>query len=441
MTYNLKNMKIAVVGLGYVGMPLAVALAKYGSVVGYDVNKTRVADLKEGWDSNREIRQAMLRASTCEFTDKLDDIKSADIYIVTVPTPIDEQNNPDLDIVEKASTAIGGVLDNGNIIVYESTVYPGVTEDICGSILEKVSGLKSGEDFFLGYSPERINPGDEVHTVENITKVVAGQTDEVAELLVELYGQMNGGNIYKARDIKTAEASKAIENAQRDINIAFMNEVTMLLNKMGLSSYDVIDAARSKWNFLPFTPGLVGGHCIGVDPYYLAKSALDIGHQPEVILSGRKINDGMGAYVADRIDRFLNRERQCDHNAERDEANILILGFTFKENINDVRNTKVVDVINTLKGYGYNVDVHDPHAREEEVSHEYGLDILTTLPRQKNYDCVMLAVNHKTYSEMTVSSILSLLGAKQEHVKPVIYDIKGTWKTLDFPDSVIYETL
>ena len=285
MTYTLKNMKIAVVGLGYVGMPLAVALAKYGDVVGYDVNTTRIEELKEGLDSNREIRQSVLRASTCQFTDHIGDIADAQIYIVTVPTPIDKNNEPDLTIVEKASAAIGAILKKGDIVIYESTVYPGVTEDVCSPILEKESGLKSGKGFFLGYSPERINPGDEEHTVENITKVVAAQTDEVANLLVELYGQMNNGNIFKAKDIKTAEASKAIENAQRDINIAFINEVTMLLNKMGLSSHDVIEAARTKWNFLPFTPGLVGGHCIGVDPYYLAKSALDVGHQPEVILA------------------------------------------------------------------------------------------------------------------------------------------------------------
>lgn len=440
MKYNLKDMKIAVVGLGYVGMPLAVALAKYGSVYGYDVNKKRVAELKDGWDSNREIRQGVLRTTSCEFTDVLQDIKDADIYIVTVPTPIDEENEPDLTIVEKASEAIGGLLDKGNIIIYESTVYPGVTEDICGPILEKTSGLKSGEDFILGYSPERINPGDEVHTVENITKVVAAQTDDAADLLVELYGQMNGGNIFKAKDIKTAEASKAIENAQRDINIAFINEVTMLLNKMGLSSHDVIEAARTKWNFLPFTPGLVGGHCIGVDPYYLAKSALMIGHEPEVILAGRKINDGMGAYVAGRIDRFLNREKHCDYKKDRQKADILILGFTFKENINDIRNTKVIDIIKELQSFGYNVDVHDPHAMPEEAEKEYGIKVLTALPKDSQYDCVTLAVNHKIYGEMSAHNIESLLKTGNGF-KPVIYDIKGIWKERMFSDAVSYETM
>ncbi len=433
MNYVLKDMKIAVVGLGYVGMPLAVALAKYGSVVGYDVNTQRVADLREGRDSNREISQAVLRATTCQFTDQLDAIADADIYIITVPTPIDEHNNPDLGIVEKASAAIGGLLKKGNIVVYESTVYPGVTEDICGPILEKASGLKSGKDFILGYSPERINPGDQEHTVENITKVVAAQTDSAADLLVELYGQMNNGNIFKARNIKTAEASKAIENAQRDINIAFMNEITMVLNKMGISSYDVIEAARTKWNFLPFTPGLVGGHCIGVDPYYLAKSAQDIGHEPDVILAGRKINDSMGAYVARQIDYFLNREKH-------ENARILILGFTFKENINDVRNTKVVDIINELNTLGYRIDVHDPHAIPEEVEHEYGINILTSLPQNQSYDCVALAVSHKTYVDMTMTNIASLIPAKPKK-RTIIYDIKGAWKHLDIPANIVYETL
>ncbi|MGH1456370.1 MAG: nucleotide sugar dehydrogenase [Alphaproteobacteria bacterium] len=440
MKYDLKKMNIAVIGLGYVGMPLAVALAKYGTVYGYDVNKTRVSELKDGWDSNREIRQNVLRTTSCKFTDELSDIKEADIYIVTVPTPIDEENEPDLSIVEKATATIGSLINKGDIIIYESTVYPGVTEDICGPILETASGLKSGEGFILGYSPERINPGDEVHTVENITKVVAAQTDDVANLLVELYGQMNGNNIFKAKDIKTAEASKAIENAQRDINIAFMNEVTMLLNKMGMSSHDVIEAARTKWNFLPFTPGLVGGHCIGVDPYYLAKSALMVGHEPEVILAGRKTNDSMGAYVAGRIDRFLNQAKDCDYKTERKKANILLLGFTFKENINDIRNTKVIDIVKELESFGYDIDIHDPHAMPEEAEKEYGITVMTALPQDKKYDCVTLAVNHRIYTEMSAKNITGLLNSGHGF-KPVIYDIKGIWKTLDFTDDVSYETL
>lgn len=439
MAYTLKDMKIAVVGLGYVGMPLAVALAKYNKVIGYDVNKTRVSELNDGWDSNRELRQHILKTTFCKFTHQINDIKDAHIYIVTVPTPIDDNNDPDLEIVEKASAALGAVISKGDIICYESTVYPGVTEDICGPILEKASGLKCGKDFYLGYSPERINPGDEVHTVENITKVVAGQTEEVADLLVELYGQMNGGNIFKAKDIKTAEASKAIENAQRDINIAFINEVTMLLNKHGLSSYDVLEAARTKWNFLPFTPGLVGGHCIGVDPYYLAKSAIDVGHDPQVILAGRKTNDSMGAYVAERIHGFLEDSNEVDIS----ERSILILGLTFKENINDIRNTKVVDIIKALQTKGYkNIDIHDPHAIPAEVKKEYGLEVFSRLPQGKQYDCVTLAVNHKAYVDMNVLDMEALL-RHESNTNPVIYDIKGVWKGIGFSrkNGLRYETL
>ena len=433
MDLNLKNMKIAVVGLGYVGMPLAIALAKYGAVVGYDVNAKRVADLKDGWDSNREICQSVLRATPCKFTDDIAQIADCRIYIVTVPTPIDENNDPDLSVVEKASEALGKIVKKDDVIVYESTVYPGVTEDVCGPIIERESGLKSGEDFFLGYSPERINPGDDVHTVENITKVVAAQTEDVADLLVELYGQMNGGNIFKAVDIKTAEASKAIENAQRDINIAFINEVTMLLNKHGLRAHDVIEAASTKWDFLPFRPGLVGGHCIGVDPYYLAKSAVDVGHQPEVILAGRKTNDGMGAYIADRIDYFLNESGRRD-------ADILVLGFTFKENINDIRNTKVIDVVRALKDKGHNVDVHDPHAMVDEVKDHYDLDILSSLPKDKQYDCVALMVPHSIYKEINAAT-LSRFVKSDDGARSIIYDLKHIWNDQDFPDSVDYKYL
>ncbi len=436
MIRDLHSSHIAVIGLGYVGMPLAVVLAKYGQVSGFDIDQTRVAELQKGWDSNREIRQADLRTTTCKFTNDQNAIAAADIYIVTVPTPIDDKNQPDLRAIEAASKTIGNLLKPGNIVVYESTVYPGVTEDICGPVLEAASGLKAGKDFFLGYSPERINPGDQEHTVDNIMKVVAGQTPEVTELLAELYGQMNGGKIFKARDIKTAEASKAIENAQRDINVAFINEVTMLLNKMDLSAYDVLEAARTKWNFLPFVPGLVGGHCIGVDPYYLAKSALDIGHQPEVILAGRKINDSMGQYVAGRIDRFLNRAR----GFEAEPADILLLGFTFKENINDIRNTKVIDIVRQLQEFGHSVDVHDPHAVAEDVMEEYGIELLASLPQDKKYDCVTLTVNHRIYTEMKVSSVLNLLNTN-DSFDPIVYDIKGVWKGLKFPADISYKCL
>lgn len=430
MTLSLKNKKIAVVGLGYVGMPLAVALAKYNEVAGFDINETRVSELKQGHDSNREIRQGILRATPCIFTDDINDIKEHDIYIVTVPTPIDADNNPDLSIVEQATKSLASCIKKGDIIVYESTVYPGVTENICGKILEQETGLRSGVDFFLGYSPERINPGDQVHTVENITKVVAAQTPEVSELLVQLYGQMNNNNIYLAKNIKTAEASKAIENAQRDINIAFINEVTMLLNKHGLSVYDVLEAASTKWNFLPFQPGLVGGHCIGVDPYYLAKSALDVGQEPEVILAGRHINNNMGFYVADQIHDALNGKA----------SDILLLGFTFKENINDIRNTKVIDVYRTLKEKGHNVDIHDPHAVIEDVQSEYGVTLIGSLPKDKKYDCVSLMVSHDTYKNMNSASITSLLKADSPNAS-VVYDLKKLWSSPTFPDSVSYHCL
>jgi UDP-N-acetyl-D-glucosamine/UDP-N-acetyl-D-galactosamine dehydrogenase len=426
VTFDLKNARIAVIGLGYVGMPLAVALAKYNTAFGYDINTKRVADLRDGHDSNREISQTILRSTTCVFTENIADIADCNVFIVTVPTPIDEKNDPDLGAVKAASKAVAGILKKGDIVCYESTVYPGVTEDVCGVILEAESGLKCGVDFFLGYSPERINPGDTEHTVENITKVVAGQTQDVADFLVQLYGQMNGGRIYKAANIKTAEASKAIENAQRDINVAFINEVTMILNKMGLSAYDVIEAAKTKWNFLHFTPGLVGGHCIGVDPYYLAKSAIDVGQEPQVILAGRKTNDNMGAYVASRINLAL-KEKSSD---------ILILGFTFKENINDIRNTKVIDTIRTLQNFGHRVDIHDPHAYENEAEHEYGIKVLSSMPKDKKYDAVCLMVPHVGYKEMGAAAILKLLSDDHGAAR-LIFDLKGIWRHIDLSNEKI----
>lgn len=436
MKYSLENAHVAVIGLGYVGMPLALALAKYGKVVGFDIHQARIDGLKAGFDSNHEISADSLQKTSCVFSSDPADIKAANVYIVTVPTPIDEHNNPDLTAVRNATKMVGSVLEKGDVVVYESTVYPGVTEDICAPILEKQSGLKSGTGFFLGYSPERINPGDTQHTVDRITKIVAGQNPEITDFLAALYGRMNGGNIFKARDIKTAEAAKAIENAQRDINIAFINEVTMLLNKMGLSSLDVLEAARTKWNFLPFIPGLVGGHCIGVDPYYLAKAALDIGHTPEVILAGRRINDSMGPYVASRVKGFLKEARGFDAEA----ANVLLLGFTFKENINDIRNSKVIDVVKTLKAFGHNVDVHDPHAVSHDVKEEYGIEILSTLPHSKKYDCVVLTVGHAMYAKMGPADIVPLLKTN-DNFSPIVYDIKGLWKTLEFPHNVSYKCI
>lgn len=422
---------MAVVGLGYVGMPLALMLARYVKVSGFDIFEARVQELRKGFDRNCEIDRPLLEATTCNFTSKIEEICDCNVYIVTVPTPIDAQNKPDLGPVEAATRTVATVLKKGDIVVYESTVYPGVTEDICGPILEAGSGLQCGKDFFLGYSPERINPGDAEHTVQKITKVVAGQTDEVADFLVSLYGTMNNGNIFRARDIRTAEASKAIENAQRDINVAFINEVTMILNKLGLSSHDVLEAAATKWNFLQFSPGLVGGHCIGVDPYYLAECAQNIGHEPRIILAGRAINDAMGPYVADCIDADVKA-------VKKDASRILLLGFTFKENINDIRNTKVIDILTALQKKGHQVDIHDPYARLEDVQHEYAISILNDLPAAPLYDAVAVLVGHDLYKDLRPASLLGMLKRGG-----LLYDMKGLWRSgaHELNRHFIYKTL
>ncbi|QQG36336.1 MAG: nucleotide sugar dehydrogenase [Micavibrio aeruginosavorus] len=433
MLRRLSDSHVAVVGLGYVGMPLALMLAKHMRVTGFDIHQERVEELKEGFDRNREIEGPLLRTTTCDFTSEVPDICDCNVYIVTVPTPIDGHNKPDLGPVESATKTVASVLKKGDIVVYESTVYPGVTEGICGPLLEQGSGLKSGKHFFLGYSPERINPGDAEHTVQKITKVVSGQTEEVSDFLAALYGQMNNGNIFRARDIRTAEASKAIENAQRDINVAFINEVTMILNKLGLSSYDVLEAAGTKWNFLKFSPGLVGGHCIGVDPYYLAECAQNIGHEPRVILAGREINDSMGPYVASCIHDLLVKETGSGKSGK-----ILLMGFTFKENINDIRNTKVLDILKALQALGHDVAIHDPHARLEDVRHEYGIDIMSTLPDKAEYDVAALLVSHDVYKEMTPESLQSIVRRGG-----VIYDMKGIWRhmAVELAYRFSYQTL
>ncbi|MGQ0528090.1 MAG: nucleotide sugar dehydrogenase [Alphaproteobacteria bacterium] len=415
MTLNLQNCHAAVIGLGYVGMPLAVMLARHIKVTGFDIFEARIKSLQAGIDTNRELKSEDLKNTQCVFTGNADDLKGCDVFIITVPTPLDDRNNPDLAAVRAASKAVTPYLKKGSIVVYESTVYPGVTEDICGPILAEGSGLKCGVDFFLGYSPERINPGDAEHTVQKITKVVAGQTPEVTDFLAVLYGSMNGGNIFRARDIRTAEASKAIENAQRDINVAFINEITMVLSKLGLSTHDVLQAAGTKWNFLPFTPGLVGGHCIGVDPYYLAHCAQEVGHHPEIILAGRKINDEMGLFVADQIDTLLPRK-----------GRVLILGFTFKENINDIRNTKVMDIVKRLQAQGHVVDIHDSHAESSEVKHEYGVELIGALPDKKIYDGVAVVVAHKEYRGLKAPDVQVFL--KNE---AFIYDFKNLWRGTD----------
>ncbi len=418
--------KIAVLGLGYVGLPLAVTLAKYFRVTGYDIDSTRIFELRSGQDRTREVSASALKNATLALTDKLTDLQGAELFIVAVPTPVDETSQPDLAALESASRQVGSVLGKGAVVVYESTVYPGVTEDFCGPILEEASGLRCGADFHLGYSPERINPGDTQHTVDRITKVVAGQTPDVAALLKEVYGHLNNGNIFVARDIRTAEAAKVIENAQRDINIAFINEVTEIFGKLGISAYDVLDAARTKWNFLDFQPGLVGGHCIGVDPFYLAHCSKAMGHDPEIILAGRRINDAMGVKLAGRIDGAVKA-------ALPDEAStrLLVLGLTFKENLPDLRNTKVIDLVRSLEARGHHVEIHDAYADPAEAKRNYDVDLLPSLEGAGPYHGLIGAVPHDLYRAFTGPSFRSLL-----HAEGVVADIKGMWRDVRLPDGL-----
>ena len=408
---------ISIVGLGYVGLPLAVALADHFAVIGFDIGVSRIAELKAGHDRTNEIGSDRLRASALKLTDRASDMRGSDVFIVTVPTPVDDKNEPDLKPVMSACRTLGPIIGKGSTIVFESTVYPGVTEDLCGPALEQASGLKCGTDFWLGYSPERINPGDREHTVDRITKVIAGQTPATTELLADIYGRVTTGGVFRAASIKAAEAAKAIENAQRDINIAFINEVTMIFNKLGLSVHDVLDASATKWNFLPFRPGLVGGHCIGVDPYYLARCALDNGHHPEIILSGRRLNDRMGQYVADSIADRLSKN-----------ARVLVLGLTFKENVPDLRNSKVIDVINGLKARGLSVDVHDTLADAGEARHEYDVTLMDNLGGASGYDAVIGAVSHDAYTRFRDGDFSRL-------VKPggLVADVKGMWRKTALP--------
>ena len=375
--------KIAIVGLGYVGLPLAVALAGRFTVVGFDVDTGRVTELSRGHDRTREVTEERLGAARCRFTSRAEDMAGSDVFILTVPTPVDRDNRPDLGAVRAACATVGKVIGKGAIVVLESTVSPGVTEEVCGPAVESVSGLVCGRDFFLGYSPERINPGDREHTVERITKVVAGQTPETAQALKDVYGAITTGGVFVARDIRTAEAAKVIENAQRDINIAFINEVSMIFARAGISIHDVLDASATKWNFLRFTPGLVGGHCIGVDPFYLAEFAQRVGHHPEIILAGRRINDGMGDHLAGSISE-----------AAANGASVLVLGLTFKENVPDLRNSKVVDLIEGLRRRGHAVDVHDPHADPAAAKNEYGIALLPALDGAGRYGAIVGAVPH-----------------------------------------------
>jgi UDP-N-acetyl-D-galactosamine dehydrogenase len=383
--------KVAIIGLGYVGLPLAVALARRHEVVGFDVSGPRVESLRQRVDSTNEVTPEELAAVDFTITDDPAALRGSEIFIVTVPTPIDAANRPDFDAMLKACAIVGPSLSKGSIVVFESTVYPGVTEEICAPALEQASGLKAGSDFKLGYSPERINPGDREHSIERITKVVAGQDEETLDKLAELYGSVVEAGVHRAPSIKVAEAAKAIENTQRDLNIALMNEVAKICHLLGIRTRDVLDAAGTKWNFLKFHPGLVGGHCIGVDPYYLTAKAEQLGYQPEVILSGRRVNDGMGAYLAQRVVKLIAATGRPIR-----KARVGILGFTFKENVPDIRNSKVVDTYRELREFGIEPMVHDPLADRSAVLHEYGVE-LTSIDQFKNLDALIYAVAHDDY--------------------------------------------
>jgi len=422
---SLESVRISVVGLGYVGLPLALHLARHFPVVGFDVDEGRISELRNGKDDTGEVLSSELRGTSVHFSNDSRDIEDANLFIVTVPTPIDAANEPDLSAIESACRLVGSVLAKDSVIVFESTVYPGVTEDICGPILEEVSSRQCGRDFFLGYSPERMNPGDREHSVEKITKVVAGQTAEVAELLKQVYGKVTNGNIFVAENIRTAEAAKVIENAQRDINIAFINEVSMIFDKLGIDTHSVLEAARTKWNFLCFEPGLVGGHCISVDPFYLAHVAREFGHEPEVILAGRRINDGMAEFMADGVARNIGKLVKTST-----PPCVLVLGITFKENVPDIRNSKSVDLINALARRGYQVDVHDAMADAGEARSHYGIDLLPNLDGVSGYDCVVGAVPHSVYRAFNSRVLLSLLAKGG-----LLADLKGMWREIELGEG------
>ena len=406
--------KICVIGLGYVGLPLARLFSTKYETVGFDMNRSRVDALNAGHDATLEVSDELLRAALAngfKCTADIEDIRGCNFYVVAVPTPVDENNNPDLRPLRGASETVGKVISRGDVVVYESTVYPGVTEDECVPVVEKVSGLKLNVDFFAGYSPERINPGDKEHTVEKIKKVTSGSTPETAARVNAVYASVISAGTHMASSIKVAEAAKVIENSQRDINIAFVNELSKIFTKLGIDTHEVLAAAGTKWNFLPFRPGLVGGHCIGVDPYYLAQCAQRHGYNPEIILAGRRMNDGMGEYAATRVIKLMIRKK-----IQVVGSRILILGFTFKENCPDVRNTRVIDIVRTLKEYDLDIVIHDPWANAEVARREYGAEVLNALPRER-FDAVILAVAHKAFETLDVAALR----------KPasVLFDVKG----------------
>ncbi len=424
--FELNNSKIAVIGLGYVGLPLAVEFAKRFPVLGYDINQARITELQAGKDSSLEVEPEELAAATnLKVSDQLDDLAQCNVYIVTVPTPIDNHKRPDLRPLLSASRTVGKVLKKDDVVVYESTVYPGCTEEDCVPILERESGLKYNVDFYCGYSPERINPGDKEHRVNTIKKVTAGSTPEVAQYVDAIYRAIITAGTHLASSIRVAEAAKVIENTQRDVNIALINELAVLFHKLGIDTLEVLEAAGTKWNFLPFRPGLVGGHCIGVDPYYLTHKAQELGYHPEIILAGRRINDYMGAYVAERVVKMMTRRRVHVANAR-----VLVLGLTFKENCPDLRNTRVIDIIRELEGYHAHVDVYDPWANADEARHEYGITPIPTL-NNDSYDAIILAVGHRQFKAMGVQEIRAL--GKPE---AVLFDVKATLPVADVDERL-----
>jgi UDP-N-acetyl-D-galactosamine dehydrogenase len=422
---SLEKTRIAVIGLGYVGLPLARLFATKYAVVGFDINNDRIDALNSGIDSTLEVSDEVLRSVLVNklsdsiglyCSSDLEDLKSCNVYVITVPTPVDKNNRPDLTPLYKSSETVGQVLSKGDIVIYESTVYPGVTEEECIPVLEKISGLQYNKDFFAGYSPERINPGDKEHTVEKILKVTSGSTPDTAQLVNNLYKSVIVAGTHLAPSIRVAEAAKVIENSQRDINIAFVNELAKIFNRLEIDTHAVLEAAGTKWNFLPFKPGLVGGHCIGVDPYYLAQKAQEHGYHPEIILAGRRLNDGMGEYIAHEVIKLMIRKEIAVKN-----ANILVLGITFKENCPDVRNTKVVDVLNALSDYNVNITIYDPWAEPIEVKHEYGWESVKELGDIKDFfDAIILTVSHKEFALIDLPSL-----CKKNRV---IYDVKGVLK-------------
>ena len=403
--------KIGIIGLGYVGLPLAVEFGKIMEVVGFDINQSRVDELKKGIDRTLEVDKEELKSVRhLIFSSDVNDLESVNHFIITVPTPVDEYHVPDLGPLKSASKTIGAVLKKGDIVIYESTVFPGCTEEVCVPILESESGLKFNKDFFAGYSPERINPGDKEHRLPNIKKVTSGSTPEVADRVDQLYKKIIKAGTHKASSIKVAEAAKVIENSQRDLNIAFVNELALIFQRVGIDTHEVLEAAGTKWNFLPFKPGLVGGHCIGVDPYYLTYKAESLGYHPEVILSGRKINDNMPIYIANDVIKLMAKNQLPIHDGK-----VLVLGLTFKENCPDIRNSKVVDVVRELVSFGTQVDIYDPHADGEEVKHEYNLELVKSI--SKKYHAIVLAVGHKEFSSLDLNQV--------KEPNAIVYDVKG----------------